>query len=189
MTALQSKTSRILRRRVLSGFIVFHLTALFVISFPGSSPVRTRISLPFRRYFEFFNLWQNWGMFAPEPSNLNAFLRAVVKTADGETRSYDFPRMSELGFIEKYQMERYRKWAVDGIRADSSSAHWPAAARFIARRLKKEEGLVVVEVQLWRFWTLVEAPEVLNRPLRYRIPESELSSAKFFTLAIHPEDI
>lgn len=176
------------KKWVIAGFVLFHLTALFLISFPGGSPVRTALSVPFRPYFEFFYFWQNWGMFAPEPSSLNAFLRAEVKTADGRTLSYDFPRMSELGYLDKYLMERYRKWGVDNIRSDGNSAYWPAAGRFIARKLKAEEGITAIKVELWRYWTYVENPEQKFRPIRYRIPESELERARFFSLAIHPGD-
>ncbi len=182
------KASAILRKWILPGFIAFHLCALFLIAFPGGSPVRTRLSLPFRPYFEFFYFWQNWGMFAPEPSNLNAFVRAVVKTVDGRVLNYDLPRVSELGYFEKYWMERYRKWAIDNIRSDGQSAYWPAAARFIARKLRQEEGIVAAEVQLWRYWTNVEAPDVLFRPMHYRIPESEMQRYRFYSTAIHPGD-
>lgn len=178
----------VLKRRFISAFIVFHLLALLLICFPGGSAVRTRLSTPFRPYFDFFNLWQNWGMFAPEPSNLNAFLRAEVKTTDGRHLRFDFPRMSELDRFDRYLMERYRKWAVDNVRSDNFSAYWPATARFVARKLKEEQGVTAVQVELWRYWTHVEAPDLHFRPFGYRIPESEMERAKFFTLAIHAED-
>jgi hypothetical protein len=178
-----------IKKPLVVAFLIWHLSALFVCAWPGSSALRNHLGVVFRPYFGFFHLWQNWSMFAPEPSSLNAFVRVEVKYKDGKVRWFDLPRMSELGYVDKYFQERYRKWAVDNIRSDDSRGYWPAAARYLARKANPDPLNPPVEISLWRFWMTIESPDVKFRPVGFRVSEQELQKFKFFTTALKPEDL
>jgi len=171
------------------GFVGFHIAAIFLCDFPGSSPVRRVLSEPFRPYVTFFDLGQNWSMFAPEPSSLNGFLRGEVKYQDGSTGFYEFPRMCKLGLMDRFFKERYRKWAIDNVRADSHRADWPATARYVARQANRNPAVPPVEVSLWRHWVMVKDPMVEFVPVGYRVPDEKLETFRFHVEKITPADL
>jgi hypothetical protein len=86
-----------------------------------------------RPYPLWTGLFQKWDMFAPDPSKLNCYVGAQIAFRDGRTALWNFPRMENLGIVEKYFQERYRKYANDNLRLDSDAPAWPDAARYIAR--------------------------------------------------------
>lgn len=186
-----SKISKTLRdsRFWISCFCVFHCLAIFLCEFPRISPVREVVAAPFRSYVRFFNLGQNWSMFAPEPSSINAFIRAEVKFHDGSVRFFDLPRMSQMSLVERFFKERYRKWALDNVRTDDHKAVWPSTARYVARLARDSGGGIPVEVSLWRHWTLIKDPLKEFVPTGYRIPDEKLEKFKFHTQAIREEDL
>jgi hypothetical protein len=128
-------------------------------------------------------------MFAPEPSSLNAFIRAEVRFKDGTTGFFDLPRMSKLSLVDRYLKERYRKWAIDNLRSDDYKSYWPAAASYVAREANHNSAVPPVEVSLWRYWTMVENPYKKFVPVGYRIQDEKLEKFKFYTQAIKEEDL
>jgi hypothetical protein len=64
-----------------------------------------------RPYMVWSGLFQTWDMFAPDPKSINSYVRAVVITQDRHIKVWNFPRMEELSFGERYRKERYRKFA------------------------------------------------------------------------------
>ncbi len=64
-----------------------------------------------RPYMVWSGLFQTWDMFAPDPKSINSYVRAVVITQDRHIKVWNFPRMEELSFWERYRKERYRKFA------------------------------------------------------------------------------
>ena len=174
----------------IAGFCAFHCLAIFLCEFPGSSPVRRVIADPvFRGYVRFFNLGQNWSMFAPEPASINAFLRAEVKFTDGTTGFFDLPRMANMNLVERFFKERYRKWAIDNVRSDDHKGFWPATARYVARGVRETTGKTPGEVSLWRHWTIIKDPNLEFVPTGYRIPDEKLEKFKFHTQPIREEDL
>jgi hypothetical protein len=174
----------------IAGFVFFHCLAVFLCEFPGSSPVRNVLVDPvLRGYVRFFHLGQNWSMFAPEPSSINAYLRAEVKFRDGAVRDFELPRMSKMGIVDRFFKERYRKWAVDNVRSDGQKQHWPATARYIARIARQATGEVPVEVSLWRHWTFIKDPNIEFVPTGYRIPDERMEKFKFHTEVIREADL
>lgn len=176
-------------RLVISVFIFFHLSAVVLCSFPGASQTRRKLSAYFYPYLHFFNLEQNWAMFAPDPYANNSFIRAEIRYADGTTSWISTPRMIELEKTERYLLERYRKWSDDCIRTDAYSNYWPLAARYFARKAHTTTANPPVEVSLWRFWTPIANPAEKFEPVGYRVPESKMERFRYFTMMIAPEDL
>lgn len=144
-------------RLLISVFIVFHITATLLWVLPESALRQQLFALP-QKYISHVGLWQSWGMFAPEPSNLNLYLSAVVTYRDGSQRSWEWPRPEKLDLFSRYREERYRKFTEYG-RMDAFSYVWPSMARFAAEQLNNHDPAnPPVRVQLWRHWWFVPPP-------------------------------
>jgi hypothetical protein len=146
----------LLHRLLLSGFIAFHITATLLWLLPPSALRQALFSLP-QQYISRVGLWQSWGMFAPEPSNLNLYLTATLSYRDGSQQSWTWPRPEQLDLLTRYQKERYRKFTEYG-RLDAFSYLWPSMAQFAAKQLPQAPANPVVRVQLWRHWWFVPPP-------------------------------
>lgn len=146
-----------LRRRLVSAFIAFNLFAITCWCVPLQSPLLSRIRSGMLPYMRWIGLFQSWDMFAPNPSNLNNYVGALVKFRDGSSRLWNFPRMENLGYVDRYFKERYRKYANDNLRLDADSALWPDAARYIAR-VNNQPSNPPVQVSLIRYWSVIPPP-------------------------------
>src|SRR5262249_18355032 len=124
---------------------------------PLESPLIARCRQLVRPYLLYTGLFQKWDMFAPDPSKLNNYIDAVVTYSDGHSSVWSFPRMENLGYINKYFKERYRKYANDCLNLDISSALGPDAARYIARENNRSSNPPIA-VDLVRHWSIVQPP-------------------------------
>jgi hypothetical protein len=175
------------RRLLISVFIAFHLSALGLTAFPPFSDWREEWGAPFQRYLRLTGLWQEWGMFSPEPMRTNVHVEALIRFRDGKTAWFTLPRMHREGLIDRIVLERYRKWIQDWLRLDREHRIWVDAAKFIARQIPTAPGNPVLEVGLFRVWHDIEDPQLRFREWGYRIPDRELSRARFFTYYLNPE--
>ncbi len=133
-------------------FVVFHLFAIATWSLPPPPERVTKPSAefvlrdtpnyflkantaikesPVRDYLFFTGQWQSWDMFAPNPSNTDIWMDAIVTYQDGSEARFIYPRMVGLPITEKYFKERYRKF-FENINNDRFSYKWPAVAERIA---------------------------------------------------------
>jgi len=174
---------------LIQAFIVFHILAITLHAFPGTSEVRQKLQAPFNGYIRCLGLWQSWAMFSPNPSNSNAMVRAEILYQNGSVQFWDLPRMMNLSIRDKYVFERYRKWAVDNIRLDDHEVYWPDSASFIARKANDDPNNPPIKVTLWRLWKDIEDPEIHFRKVGFRVPESELHRHPFYSTSIKPEDL
>jgi hypothetical protein len=106
---LQTQT---FRRGVISVFILFHLVAITCIAFPFDLPPIRNMKALVKPYMVWAGLFQTWDMFAPNPEGINSYIKTVVISRDRHMHVWSFPRMEELGFLERYKKERYRKFSV-----------------------------------------------------------------------------
>src|SRR5215469_9235794 len=144
-------------RALFSAFIAFNLFAIVSWCVPLESPLVSACRNLSRPYLVWTGLFQKWDMFAPDPSKLNCYLGAQIAFRDGRTALWTFPRMENLGVIDKYFKERYRKYANDNLRLNADAPAWPDAARYIAR-LHYSPANPPVSVSLVRYWSIVPPP-------------------------------
>ena len=169
---------------MISAFILFHILAFVGWSVPVNSPLVNAFRQAIRPYMLWSGLFQAWDMFAPDPSRLNGYVEAEIDFRDGETRFWKAPRMDELGFIERYYRERYRKFVNEHLRIDGDAALWPDAARHLARLYHSNPANPPVTVRLIRYWSVILPPG----------PNAEYSAMPwerytYFTYAVTPEDL
>ena len=144
-------------RVALSAFILFHLLAITAWSLHSDSPLVQNFTNAIRPYMLWTGLFQNWDMFAPDPSKLNCNMGAVVEYRDGTRSLWSFPKMESRGIVDKYFRERWRKYANDNLRLDPNAALWPDAARYVARQNYRPANPPVA-VSLIRYWSEVPRP-------------------------------
>jgi len=170
-------------RLAISAFIAFNLFAIIGWSVPMDSPLIDRCRRLVRPYLLYTGLFQKWDMFAPDPSKLNNYVAAVITYSDGTSSSWEFPRMENLGYIDKYFKERYRKYANDCLNLDMYSALWPDAARYIAR-LNTRPSNPPVAVDLVRHWYIVQPPGPNGEE-----PAVPWNQYPFFRYIVNPGDL
>ena len=144
------------KRLTISAFLLFHLIAIASWALPFNSLLNDRTKEVIRPYMLWSGLFQIWDMFAPDPLKMNSYVDAEVWFRDGSARVWSLPRMNEIGLVERYFKERYRKFS-EYLRRDSHSVFWPDAARYIAR-LHRNPGNPPTAVQLIRHWSDINPP-------------------------------
>lgn len=123
-------------RRLVNAFIVWHCFAVAMWLLPGYWPV-VRDMLPpdnsgaVRAYMTMTDLMQSWQMFAPNPDNNDLYMQAEITYADGHKKVWTFPRLTDMGYGERYRRERFRKLVEV---AERDNRVWPTMARYAARR-------------------------------------------------------
>jgi hypothetical protein len=114
-------------------------------------------------------VWQYWDMFAPNPSDIDWYGDAEVIYRDGTKRIYTYPRMYTSGIVQKYFMERFRKF-YERAHDDAYSYAWPAFAQRVALLATSDPKNPAVEVRLRRHWLQIEPPGK-PQPTEYKSAE------------------
>lgn len=173
------------RRALANGFILFHLIALGAWGMPASG-FRNLIARPFEKYILKFGFWHVWDMFAPIPLKMNFDLDAKLEFRDGSVRLWQFPRMEELGMVERFRKERFRKWR-ERVRLDDYSVVWPDTCRYIAR-MHNNPTNPPTRISITRHWAPIPLPvkgDYQPIPKSYPMP----SSYTFTVYDVQPEDL
>jgi hypothetical protein len=138
------------RRIAINVFILFHLGAIACVAVPiDFAPVEIVRELV-HPYFLWTGLFQRWDMFAPDPPTVNSYIKTVVISQDRHMRVWSFPRMEELGFAERYQKERYRKFS-DVLPQPQMALLWPDVAAHVAGQFDNQtsalDKVLLIEFQ------------------------------------------
>lgn len=121
-------------RGAISIFILFNMIAILSWAIPLNVAPLPQIKEIVRPYLLWDGLFQSWDFFAPNPRPVNSYIQAVAVSSGHHMRVFDFPRMEQLSYGERYREERYRKFAE--VLCDSRyAALWPDVARRVARLL------------------------------------------------------
>jgi len=140
-------------RAVINVFLMFHLLAILATCVPVQLLIVTRFKEHVRPYMLWSGLFQNWDMFSPDPPRVNIRVEAEITFLDGQTRTWKFPLMHELGYVERYFRERYRKYSTEYLRVDEYAGLRPDAARYVARLNNNDPSNPPVSVTFYRTWS------------------------------------
>jgi len=165
-------------RLIINVFVLWQLCALTIWLLPDSVLRQTcsPIVLP---YMTFTGLMQSWNMFSPDPSKLDLYVEARIKYANGQERSWIYPRMIKLGYGERYWHERFRKF-IELAHLDQNHMVWPSLARYPARLKNNYPGNPPVQVQLIRHFRTTPPPGAEWPPYQ---------TYAFFTMPISSQDL
>jgi hypothetical protein len=115
-------------------------------------------------------------MFAPDPPNVNSYIKAVVIDQDHHIHVWPFPRMEELSLGQRFQKERYRKFS-DVLAQPQMAPLWPDVARRVAGQFDSQPG-ALDKVMLIEFESAITPGAATDPPFRPTI---------FYEDYVHPE--
>lgn len=169
---------------LISGFIIFNFLTMVRVLLPEQSKFVKKTYSLIDPYLSFFSIYQDWMMFAPNPSKLNIYLTADVEFMDGTRDTYEFPRQSQMNIMEKYFYgEKYRKIIGETIRKDDNRWTWPDTAKFVLRKMKsKHYNKIPLKVHLVRHWDII--PDVKKEFRPHLTPSKSYQHFNFFTYEV-----
>ena len=152
--------------------IILFLMIFFRSQFDQDSSLIKKVYTPLNPIQKFFSLYQNWYMFAPNPSRINSFISAEIEYEDGETLPYTFYRPSREELFQRYFLgERFRKFFTEGIRLDRNSHLWPDLIAYIKREVEKQNPhKKIKKISLRRHWNTIGNWEESFVPFTEDIP-------------------
>lgn len=135
-----------LKRLAISAFLVVHLAALAVWNIPNCV-IRLRTLAIASYYMNPLGLWQNWSMFAPDPTRHTLTLDAIAVDKNGIFYNFAFPKMSDYTILQRFPRVRHSKFLAY-LLSDEFAVNREVAARHVVRRLEIPAESFPVEVEL-----------------------------------------
>jgi len=121
------------RRLFISGFVIFHVTALSLWTLPDCAIKRAAIA-PFSYYVLPTGLWQWWAIFAPDPVKDTLCLAVEIVDTKGLRHIYEFPRLQNMPLWQRTLHYRTPKF-VANAGVPELSASRILIVRYAARQL------------------------------------------------------
>ncbi len=118
--------------RAIVVFIVFHLVAILLWVLPTRASGIVMARQLIRPYMIWSGMFQSWDTFGPNPKAVDAYIKGVVFTDHRHLHGFQFPRMEQLSYRERYQKERYRKFS-ENILSTANAGIWPDVGNHMAR--------------------------------------------------------
>ncbi len=147
------------RMTVMGIILIFYVAALIIEAAPPSAFTDAASRLINSR-LNYLGIFENYGVYAPDPARYNQSLRAVIEFQDGSKKNWDFPDPSRMScddltrqIKEKWvELEYYLCW-------DARNIHLlvPDAARYLAW-LNRDRGNPPVKVTIYREKRPIVAP-------------------------------
>jgi len=132
--------------------VVGYAVAAFSWTMPASlfppKPIIDRVAVG---PFLLLGLWQSWDMFSPDPRTIDICVELRCINRDGTSDRRMLSDMVAMGYYERWQKDRWRKYFNDHLRLDDEHALWQPFAEYAARRLR-EEGHDPAAIELVRWW-------------------------------------
>lgn len=144
-------TTRITRRWPTALAGAYTLAAFSWAMTPELFPPKPLIDAVSARPFMALGLWQTWDMFSPEPRSEDICVELDFIDRDGSRERRMLTDMIAMGYAERWQKDRWRKYFNDHLRLDDQRLLWQPFAEYAVRRLR-EEGRDPVAVDLVRWW-------------------------------------
>jgi hypothetical protein len=135
------------RRWVISAFVIFHLSALVMWTIPQCA-IKARCQSPYYYYVLPLGLWQWWAIFAPDPIRNTMVLDAEVVDAHGMRHTFEFPRLGDLTWWQRFPRYRNCKFTAN-MMIEEYKVHRTFTARHAVRELAKQHSLGEESFPLW----------------------------------------
>lgn len=105
--------------------------------------------------FLLLGLWQAWDMFSPDPRTDDVCVEMRYTDRDGTVDRRMLTDMVAMGYVERWQKDRWRKYFNDHLRLDDERQLWQPFAEYAVRRLRLE-GYDPMSIELVRWWRSCE---------------------------------
>jgi hypothetical protein len=138
------------KKLLVSIFIVFNFLTMLRIYLPLETKFFRTIYKPIDSYLSFFSIYQDWMMFAPNPSRVNFKLKARVEFSDGVVDFFYFTHSGGLSLKQKYFFgEKFRKLVFDVAQKRERHFLCKDLAKFALRKMRQEHfNKIPIRVQL-----------------------------------------
>lgn len=162
-------------------FILLNLLGMIRIHLPLDAKYFSSIYRQVDKYLSFFSIYQDWMMFAKDPSRVSIYMTADIEFDDGTKDTYTFPNPMEMSLSQKYVSgERFRKIISEAIRRDDHRFMWEDVAKFALRKVKdKHYSKIPMKVHLVRHW--YETPDVQSRFIPHKSKSQNFNKFTFYT--------
>lgn len=135
-----------LKRLAISAFLVVHVGGVVIWNLPGGA-IRSKLIPYYAYYFLPMGLWQNWGMFAPDPLRHTILLEAVATDSRGMVYAYEFTKMLDLGPWDRFLKVRHSKYS-SYLTSEDYSINRLTAAKHAVRQLEIPADAFPVDLEL-----------------------------------------
>lgn len=98
-----------LKKIIASVFLIFHFLVMLRIFMPLNTTFFSKVYQPIDSYLSFFSIYQDWMMFAPNPSRYESKYYADIEFEDGSTTTYEFGSEERNFWTKKLYKEKMRK--------------------------------------------------------------------------------
>ncbi len=167
------------KRIAISVFVCFHVIVIACWSIPLNTLIFKAVNDKTAPYTVWAGLFQTWGLFAPDPLNINLRINAEITYRDGRTTIWQFPLPQDFGYIRR-SFESRMEATSHAVRDDKNSVLWPDAARYVAR-LNNHADNPPITVKLVSNWSPLSPPGS-NQPQPW-------NQHLFFTYSVTPGDL
>ncbi len=123
-----------LKRLVISGFLLIHISATLIWVMP-MSPLRNRLITAASVYIMPLGFWQYWGMFAPDPMRDSFTLEADVVDSRGIRSNFAFEKLGDDSVLRAIPKFRHPKFASNLLMEDNVPIRI-LAAKHVLRKLE-----------------------------------------------------
>ena len=176
---LMSKIVRV----VLSVFVAAYLLAFLAVGSPYS-PLTGAWCNILRPPFNYFGLFNNFGVFAPNPATYNQEFRAVIQFKDGTKKSWKFPSLLDWksNDVMKQKKLPWVEWEYYFLWDPQNVVLLPDAAQYLAYQHRNPQN-PPVKVNIYRDYNNIALPvddvpqpvvEKTDLLLEYDVQEQDL---------------
>lgn len=184
-TAQNWRTFREIAQTIFT-IIFISITALWLSPDKApSSVLKKNIIEPIKVFWLFWGLEQNWALFSPTIKDINYHTVGVLTRQDGSNEIWEVPRMDKLDLLERFRLEKYRKWSIDSLPWPDHKQFWPYIARYVGRQKFRADN-PPVKLTLLLFWTKIPSPHT-SFTKRTQLPP-HTSCNNIFTYEYSSED-
>ncbi len=173
------------KRRAVNLFILWQMFAVFIWLVPGNSAVVQALVGVVRPYMIITAMAQSWSMFSPNPDKMDVYLEAKITYANGQTKSWEFPRMAHLNYVKRIEEERWRKMT-EVVTHGGNHQLWRPLARYAARVNDTDPRNPPVKVELFQHMRVIPPP---GQPIPGYDVTPLQDNANPAVTVIHPGDL
>lgn len=134
------------RRFVVPAFVVFHLASCLLWQVPGLDGYQLLVPLV-RVYMDITGCHQNWGMFAPNPYRMSAFVFVTFDDKSGREWRWSCPHPALMTNQSPVLRERWRKCEEAAAAGNLSQIY--GITRWAWRHCRAAAPVYPVHVRLW----------------------------------------
>jgi len=123
-----------IKNTLITVFILFHFLVMARSILPLEYSFFSNLYRPIDSYLSFFSIYQDWMMFAPNPSREEIFFRAIIEFNDKSKVSFSFTEESDHFWSGRLKREKIRK-LMSSLAVNEKNLE--SLARFALRKVGK----------------------------------------------------